>query len=174
VTSVILIGYRCAGKTTVGRALARRLGWGFVDTDEMVEEEAGRDVAALFREEGEESFRRREERAVGRALVLGRHVVALGGGAVTREANRKRLTGAAGLVVFLEAGPEELARRMEAEPGRRPALWRRGGLEEIERLLPARLVHYRSLARRTVGTEGREVEDVAAEIERMVAEERGS
>jgi shikimate kinase len=171
---VILIGYRCAGKTTVGRALARRLGWGFVDTDEMVEKDAGRDVATLFREEGEESFRRREERAVARAVGLERHVVALGGGAVTREANRKRLAGAGGLVVFLEARPEELARRMEAEPGKRPPLWGRGGLEEIERLLPARLVHYQGLAERTVGTGGRGIEDVAAEIERMVAGERGS
>ncbi|GAB6877579.1 3-dehydroquinate synthase [Thermaerobacter litoralis] len=112
---LILIGLMGAGKTTVGRALAGRLGWAFLDLDELIEQSAGRDVPAIFAQEGEAGFRRREEGALATALALERVVIATGGGVVLSAANRQRLA-AEPWVVWLEAPPDELARRL-AGPG---------------------------------------------------------
>lgn len=119
---LVLVGMMGAGKTTVGRALAARLGWAFLDLDDLVEQAAGRTVGALFAQEGEAGFRRREEQALAWALALERVVIATGGGVVLSEANRAKLA-AEPWVVWLEAPPEELARRLAGpEAAGRPLL----------------------------------------------------
>jgi len=114
-TSVMLVGFMGAGKSTVGSALAARLGCAFEDLDDRIERQAGRSVPEIFRDAGELEFRRMERAALGELLdELGRgskKVVALGGGAFAQAANT-RLIRAAGIpTIFLDAPVEELWRR---------------------------------------------------------------
>ncbi|MGH9227680.1 MAG: shikimate kinase [Acidimicrobiales bacterium] len=117
---VVLVGPMGAGKTTVGRRLARELQRPFADTDEQLELRAGRTIPAIFRDDGEEAFRRLESEVL--ADLLGRAhplVVAAGGGVVTRSENRA-LLGRRAFVVWLRASAAFLAAR--ADPTHRPLL----------------------------------------------------
>lgn len=131
---VLLIGMMGAGKSRVGRALAERLGFEFVDTDERVEASSAMTIAAIFATEGEGGFRARE-RAVLAALPERGAVVALGGGAVVDPANRAVLR-TKGTRVWLDAEPEVLIARI-GDPRSRPLL---AGLDE-----PARIAKLRQL-----------------------------
>ena len=112
--SVVLIGMMGCGKSTIGRLLARRLGWGFVDTDALVEAEAGCAVRDIFARLGESSFRELEAGVIA-ALPGGDdpRVVAVGGGAVMRDDNLQALR-RLGTLVHLRVSPPELARRLGA------------------------------------------------------------
>ncbi len=87
--NVVLIGFSGTGKSSVGRALAKRIGWEFVDTDAEVERAAGKRIHQIFVEEGEEAFRRLEREALRDALSCAQRVVAVGGGAVVDPANER-------------------------------------------------------------------------------------
>ena len=89
--NLALIGFMGAGKTTAGEALAARLGWAFLDADREIEREAGREIPAIFAEDGEPGFRALEERVVERLLTQPNAVIALGGGAVLSAVTRERL-----------------------------------------------------------------------------------
>lgn len=119
---LVLVGLMGVGKSTVGRALAERLGRPFVDLDEAVVAAAGRPVAQLFAEEGEAGFRAREAAVLAEVLGAGAAaVVATGGGAVLCGRSRDRLAGQA--TVWLRASPPVLAERLGAAPGQeRPLL----------------------------------------------------
>lgn len=125
---VLLVGMMGAGKTTVGRLLAARLGWRYVDSDDEVEAATGRTVRQLFEEGGEPAFRPLESRALAAAIGEGgKMVVGVAGGAVLDPANRALLR-RSGTVVWLRADPETLARRIvrpgtnAGGPGHRPLL----------------------------------------------------
>src|SRR5262245_15865615 len=90
-TSIFLIGYRAPGKTTVARLLAGRLGWDWVDADQLLEERHARTIRQIFAEEGEPGFREKEAALVEELCGRRRHVVAMGGGVVLRPENRARL-----------------------------------------------------------------------------------
>jgi shikimate kinase / 3-dehydroquinate synthase len=109
---ILLIGLSGTGKSTIGPLLARRLRRRFVDTDALVEAEAGRSIVDIFATEGEEAFRRLETQALARALDDPGAVIATGGGIVVPEANERLLSQA--LVVWLAAKPETLAARLAA------------------------------------------------------------
>src|SRR5262249_5119687 len=124
----------------VGRVLAARLGWGFVDADERIEAAAGVSIADIFAAEGEVGFRDREAAALAELAELTRHVVATGGGVVLRTANREVLR-TAGFVAWLAASPEaawERIRTDAATAARRPNLTAAGGLDEVRALMAAR------------------------------------
>ena len=157
--AILLCGPMGAGKTQVGRALAERLGWEFADTDERVRALAGTSVARIFEREGEGGFREREREALA-GLPERRCVAALGGGAVVSEASRE-IVRRKGRLVWLQASPECLARRL-ADAGDRPLL---AGLDFEGRVARLReLVERRRAAYATadlhVSTEGRSVERV--------------
>ncbi len=130
--SVFLVGFMAAGKSSVGRALARLSGRPFIDTDVLVSALARRTIPQLFAAEGEAGFRRREARALSRAARVPGAVVAVGGGAVTRPANVALMRGR-GKVVWLVAPLKTLARRAEADGAAARPLWGKAGALLAER-----------------------------------------
>lgn len=109
---LFLVGYMGCGKSTLGRKLARRLGFAFVDTDALVEERAGASVADVFRYEGEQRFREAEREALERAIAASDNaVVSTGGGLPTWRDNMARLNDV-GHTVFLRRSAEQIARRL--------------------------------------------------------------
>jgi len=109
-TNIVLVGLMGSGKTTVGRIAAHTLGFEFVDTDQLIIEDAGRSIPEIFAAEGEEGFRRRETAALRSLAGRDRLVIATGGGIVTRPENLAVLR-QLGFVVWLDAGIETLRRR---------------------------------------------------------------
>ena len=110
-----------SGKSTVGRALARLLGWEFVDTDaEIVRAAGGKSIPHIFAEQGEAAFRDRETDAIRTVCARENCVIATGGGAILRAENRQLLQ--AGLVVWLTARAEVVVARVEAARNLRPIL----------------------------------------------------
>ena len=108
--NLFLVGLPGAGKSTLGRQLARRLGKTFIDADAELERKLGVTIATIFEIEGEASFRDREEAALIELAAMTNIVLATGGGVVIRAANRDRLR-ANGTVVYLHAPPETLRER---------------------------------------------------------------
>lgn len=164
--TIILIGPRGSGKTTVGRILAGRLGWAFADNDDRVEEVAGKSIAEIFATEGEPSFRDREAAALAELCARPDCVVATGGGAVLRAANR-RLLRDSGFVAWLTVAPETAWDRLVTDPttaARRPNLTAAGGLEEVRALIAAREPLYRETADFAVDSGTLSPDDVADAI----------
>lgn len=147
--SVFLIGYRGSGKTTVGRKLADRLWQPFVDLDEIIVKTAGKSIRDIFAQDGEPAFRDLETSALREAVKLADHVIALGGGAMDREENRTLLKQAGHRTIYLRCEPEEMHRRIHADPNTaeaRPALTALGGgLDEIKSVLARREPIYRGV-----------------------------
>lgn len=163
--SIFLIGYRGTGKSTVARHLAERLGCGHVDSDDLIVQRCGRTIAEIFAKAGETAFREMEQEVVA-TLVQGEPAaVALGGGAVLREANRKAIAGSH--VVWLTASASVLAKRLSADAAshaQRPSLTGEGLLDEIELVLGQRMPIYRECATLVVDTENQSAQAVAEEI----------
>src|SRR3954453_16351136 len=134
--SVFLIEYRGSGKTTVGQRLADRLWQTFLDRDELIARRAGKSIKDIFEQDGEPAFRDHETAVVRDLALLADHVVALGGGAVLREENRQAVQTGGHKFVYLRCEPEELVKRIDADPATaatRPSLTGLGGgLEEVE------------------------------------------
>lgn len=165
--NVFLIGPMGAGKSAVGRALARRLGLAFVDSDEFIEDRTGVDIGFIFEKEGEAGFRLREQQAIEELAQLEDLVLATGGGAVTTDANRETLA-RAGTVVYLRASVEQ----QRARVGRgkdRPMLQGSENLTaRLDELMAQREPLYQSIADYEVETDGRKVISVVKEIEELL------
>jgi shikimate kinase len=153
---VVLIGPMGAGKTRIGKRVARILGTKFVDTDKVIVAENG-PIAEIFAAQGEPHFRALERAAVVRALE-GSDVVALGGGAILDEETRADLTGHQ--VVLVTVTAEAVAPRIA--DGRRPLL--RDGLTDWERIYAERRHLYEQLAKLTVDTSHRPIDLIAKEV----------
>ena len=111
---LVLLGFMGSGKSTVGRELARRLGWHFCDLDERIEKAAGATIAAIFAQRGEAAFRELEHHELLSALGAARQrrtVLALGGGTFAQERNHEPIRAAGGVTVFLEVPVEDLLLR---------------------------------------------------------------
>lgn len=154
--AVVLVGPPAAGKTTVGRLVAERLGVEFVDTDDLVVSLAGKPVSEIFVDEGEDAFRELEASAVAEGLTRG-GVVALGGGAVLSAATRARLAGQP--VVFLSAGVPASANRVGLNRDRPLLLG--NPRQQLRALLDARLPLYEEVAAATVATDDLTPDEVA-------------
>jgi shikimate kinase len=164
--NLVLIGLRGTGKTTVARLLAERLAWECFDADAEIESRAGKSIAAIFADDGEAAFRDLESRVVADLANRAHVVLALGGGAVMREENRRAIA-AQGRVVWLAASPETLLRRIQADrasAARRPNLTSAGGITEITATLDARRAVYGACAHLTVDTEEKTPAQVADAI----------
>ena len=155
---VFLIGFMGAGKTTVGRILAERLGFHFIDLDEIIEANAGRSVRAIFEELGEDEFRRLEREALEDVRGMKQTVIALGGGAYVSEDNRA-IIDQTGKAVWLDCPVEICLERIERD-GSRPLL---AGEAEMTALLDRRRAFY-ALADRVVSTGDCTAEEAAHRV----------
>jgi shikimate kinase len=160
--NLVLVGMSGAGKSRVGRLVAERLRWRFVDTDAEIERTTGRAVPEIFAAEGEPAFRAIERDVVARVARRNGTVIATGGGAILDEANRDLLFGG-NLVVCLEASAEQIARRLVHSRERRPLLDGDDPLAAIQALQQRRAPLY-ALAHCTVSTDNRTLGEVAAEV----------
>lgn len=142
--NIFLVGMMGAGKSTVGRALARRLGRDFLDCDREIVERTGVPIATIFEIEGEEGFRRRESAVLAELAARRNAVVATGGGAVLAEENR-RLMREHGTVVYLHASLDHLHERTRRDAAR-PLLSRGDRRATLAALLEAREPLYREAA----------------------------
>jgi len=161
-TNLFLIGPMGAGKTTIGRQLARRLGMQFFDSDREIELAAGVDIATIFEFEGESGFRKRERRAI-RELTRKRGIVmATGGGAILAEENRRRLAHN-GTVIYLSTSIDEQLRRTRMDKTR-PLLQTDDPRQALEALAATRNPLYHSLADLHVSTAGRNARGVVSQL----------
>jgi shikimate kinase/3-dehydroquinate synthase len=112
--NIILTGFSGTGKSQVGRIVSRLLGWSFLDTDGEISRRTGKTIEAIFRDEGEEAFRKLERIVVSEACLKERQVISTGGGAFSEAANREAMINS-GVVVCLEALPETIYRRLVNE-----------------------------------------------------------
>ncbi|MBO0854028.1 MAG: shikimate kinase, partial [Nocardia sp.] len=149
---VILVGPPGAGKSTIGRKLARELGVSLYDTDAGIEEVTGRGIPEIFATDGEPEFRRIEEQVVREAVLAGHGVISLGGGAVLSPATRELLRGRT--VVYLEISVAEGVRRT-GPSGNRPLLNGEDPGTKYRALLRERRPLYREVASVRVRTDGR-------------------
>ncbi|MEW6703541.1 MAG: shikimate kinase [Pseudomonadota bacterium] len=149
---IALIGMPGGGKSTVGRQLARHLGWKFVDSDTEIERRLGCSIRSYFDSHGEAAFRDVEEQVLRELTEGASHpaVLATGGGAVLRETNRERLR-EAGAVVYLRSTPEELFRRLRHDK-QRPLLQVGDPLRKLRQLYQERDPLYRSTAQYVIET----------------------
>jgi shikimate kinase len=163
--SIFLIGCRGAGKTTVARCLAQRLGWPWIDADQVLQDRYHTDIRTIFDQEGEASFRDKETLLLAELCGLSRHVIATGGGVILRAVNRNRLH-ERGIVVWLKADAATLWQRLQADPAtgpQRPPLGA-GGLEEMVTILREREPLYRACAQLEVITSARTPDEVVNDI----------
>lgn len=123
-----IVGYMASGKTTFGRALARRLGWDFIDLDEQIEVEQGRSIPELMRSVGEPAFRAMESAALKKTSARRKVIVACGGGTPCFGGNMEFMT-LHGHTLWLVASPEKMAERIELQAGSRPLAAGKSGPE---------------------------------------------
>lgn len=147
------------GKTTIGKRVARSLGYRFVDTDEIITRRAGKSIPEIFAENGEEAFRRLETEALEECAAGSRQVISTGGGAVTRPENRDLLK-SSGYVVWLKAGADTIYQRVRRSRDR-PLLQTPNPRETIAELLAQRAEHYEASQHLTVVTDGLTLDEAA-------------
>ena len=170
ITNLVITGFSGTGKSLVGREVARRLCWDFLDTDDEIVKQAGRPIAEIFARDGEDRFREMEREAVSRACRQTETVIAVGGGAIIDPRNR-RLLAESGLIICLEARPEtiheRLFRQAAANPKTeaRPLLATDDPLGSIRELKAARQPHYANVDW-AVHTDRLSISRVAAEVVR--------
>ena len=160
---IVLMGFMGAGKTTIGKALAEKLSWDFIDTDAEIEKEQGRKISEIFETEGEQAFRDMETRLLKKLEKSEEQfVLSIGGGMPVREENRELLR-QIGTVVYLKATKEELVRRLSGDTSR--PLLQGGALEEkVAALMAARESIYVETAHQEVVTDGKSVKELIEKI----------
>lgn len=160
--NLFLIGPMGAGKSAVGRQLARLLHLDFVDSDDEIESRTGVDIPFIFEKEGEEGFRKREAAVIDNLSQREGVVLATGGGAVINAENRSRL-GARGYVVYLYTTVDQQLERTQR--GReRPLLDNADPRKVLEDFMEIRDPLYREIADLVIETDGRRVKAVAKQI----------
>ncbi len=167
--NIYLIGYRCTGKSTVGRWLAEQLGWAFVDSDEEIVRTHGMTIQHIVAAQGWEGFRIKEKRAMERICAMDRRVVGTGGGVILDPDNVSRMQ-KTGVVFWLKAGPRTIRQRMKKDRSGplRPSLTATGTDREVEEVLSQREPLYRRAAEFAIETDGLSPESVGQQVaERM-------
>ncbi len=162
-TQIILIGPTGAGKTTVGQWLAKKLNRVFYDSDQEIVKQAKADIPHIFKEEGEQGFRYREEQAIAKLLALPNIILATGGGAVLSARNRVLIANH-GKVVYLKVSLEQQIARLQHQHDR-PLLFNNPNRQEtLAKMQTQREPLYNQLANLIVSTDGESVEIIIETI----------
>ncbi len=170
-TGIVLIGFMGAGKSTIGRALARRLHLPLIDTDRFIERKTQRTIPQIFAQDGEDAFRAMEQLALQELAERKPAVIATGGGMVMRDENWPLLR-RLGTIVYLRGDPDALFERVSRHPTR-PLLQTPNPRETFDRLLAQRTPIY-TRADLTVDTTGMESPAVAERILKLMRERSGA
>lgn len=160
--NVVLIGPMGVGKSTVGRQLANRLNYEFLDTDHLIECRAGADIPWIFDREGEEGFRARETAVLDEVVDCEKAVIATGGGIVLKDINRVMLK-RAGLIIYLTASVDQLIQRTFKDK-KRPLLQVANPEQRIRELVELRDPIYRQVADRVIVSQGGSAKSVVKAI----------
>jgi shikimate kinase len=173
--NLFLIGYRCSGKTTVGKSIAAAIDWSFVDADNILVRESGKPIKDIVDTEGWDVFRRMERSTLTQICTTDRQVVATGGGVVL-DADNVEAMQANGTVVWLNATAETIQKRMLQDKNTgnfRPALSDRGPIEEIEDMLLERKPYYESASDFSIHTDDVPVNEISAIIIQRIKDRIG-
>ena len=166
--NIILVGFSYTGKTRVGKEVARRLGWTFIDTDDEIVDLAGKPIPEIFAQDGEPKFRKMEKEVLNKVCQKAEQVISTGGGIVVDPSNRDTMSDG-GVVICLEAKPTTIHKRLvkdaEENPGEevRPLLTVPDPLARIEELKASRQQFY-SLSDWTIHTDNLSLGEVAGEV----------
>ena len=167
-TNIFLVGLMGAGKTSVGKLLARRLGKTFVDADHEIERATGVRIPLIFEIEGEAGFRGRESKILAELTTRSHIVLATGGGAILLEQNR-RLLSECGIVVYLRATPQDLWHRTRHDRNR-PLLHTVNPLAKLNELFVERDPLYREVAHLVVDTGNQSLSSLAHRLEQKLSQ----
>jgi shikimate kinase len=173
--NLYLIGYRCTGKTTIGKAIAAAIDWSFVDADTKLVSECGKPIKEIVDTDGWETFRRMEGSILKQICTKDRQIVATGGGVVLDKANIKAMK-TSGMVIWLGAAAETIQKRMLQDKNTgnfRPALTEKGRMEEIEDMLLKRNPYYESASDFSIQTDDVPLNEISAIIIQRIKDKIG-
>ncbi|WP_377888530.1 shikimate kinase [Alkalihalobacillus sp. R86527] len=162
--AVYLTGFMGSGKTSVASALAKELSMPLFDTDEQIVSTTGKDIPAIFEDDGEEAFRSYET-AILEKLPVEDVIISTGGGIILKEDNRN-LMKQCGTVIYLHCEPDEIAKRLEGDSSR-PLLEGKDRSERIEKIFSERLSLYKD-AHIEINTTNRTIEEIVREIRTLL------
>ena len=171
-TNVALIGFMGAGKSSVGRVLAKKLGKNFVDVDKLIEKKAGKSIARIFAEDGEPAFRELERDVTVEVARQAGQVIACGGGVVLNKSNTDALKNTA-VVVYLKASEGVIRKRVSSGRNKRPLLANRACADSIEIMMAKRRPLYEQAADITLDTSRLGIEAAAIKIIERLGEYEG-
>ncbi|WP_038057135.1 shikimate kinase AroL [Thermodesulfobacterium hydrogeniphilum] len=166
---IILIGFRCSGKTTIGKKLAEALNWEFLDLDIEIQKKIGKTIKKMVEEFGWQFFRDLEKKEMQSLVNIKNTVVALGGGAVLHEEEMKRLK-EKGIIIWLYAPFETILKRIKEDKKtefQRPALTEKSLEEEIKTILKEREPLYKNFSHIKIDTSKEPAEKI---IEKIIKE----
>jgi shikimate kinase len=164
--NIYLIGYRCSGKTTIGRLLANQLQWSFIDADEMLVETYQQSISEMVARGGWAAFRQKEKEIIRCLSRRHHHVIATGGGVILDKDNI-RMMKTSGTVVWLQASVASIEKRMECDAktdDQRPALTSGNLRQEIEKTLQERLPLYQSAMDLSVRTDELTIDEICRSV----------
>lgn len=164
--NIFFVGLMGAGKTTVGRSIAKHLDKAFYDSDQEIEKRTGVNIPLIFELEGEAGFRRRETAVIEELTAMHDIVLATGGGAVLNPENRKNLK-AHGTVIYLRASVHDLWQRTRNDK-HRPLLQGGDAKTKLEKLFAERDPLYREVASLIIDTGGQPVHQLVSHIEQKL------
>jgi shikimate kinase len=166
--NIFLVGLMGAGKTTIGKCLARQLNKTFLDADHVLEERTGVHIPVIFEIEGEAGFRKREKEVLAELMVLDNIVLATGGGVVLNPENRENLR-SHGMVIYLHGRPEDLFQRTRHDKNR-PLLQTGNRLQTLKELYRTRDPLYREVADIVVDTGRQSVNGLSEKLKNKLKE----
>ncbi|MBN1905459.1 MAG: shikimate kinase [Deltaproteobacteria bacterium] len=161
--NIVLIGYRCSGKTSVGKLIAHKLGRGFVDTDDLIMEKAGCSINEMVKEKGWPYFRDMEKAVIKEVSEQDNLVIATGGGAVIKDINMENLK-ANGFIIWLDANIDSVKRRLKGDnrsTENRPSLTGNNPVDETAEVMEKRGPLYSKACNMKVDTSKMNINDVA-------------